>query len=274
MTQNDELYKKLTPLNNKLHLTVKIRDTVNYSFTKKTNAVLLTCSEFEKASKIYPLLFVLDNKQMVPVVLFGLEKNQNLFLKWNHQWDAFYIPAYIRRYPFSLARKKNENSNDYIVCFDEKSPLVNKQAEHSLFQKNGKQTPYLTEKIHFLQEFQIEYEKTIQFVERLNKLDLLEPMSANVNLLNGESLSISSFYIINTKQFKNLSAEQYRELVISDDMKLIYEHFSSLDNFSTLIDKLAEKKLISKTVNKSKTTTKNTGKISKTKSRILDEAAE
>ncbi len=250
MPKDNTLYLKLVPLNNRKHLSLRVKEQVNFSFTKNCNAAILTTAEFEKASKIYPVLFVRDGDDIVPCALFGIEQGQNLFLKWNHQWDASYIPASIRRYPFSLVKVVHEQKKDHIVCIDEASPLTGKQGEYSLFQKNGKQSQYLREKIQFLQEYQVEYEHTQQFVNALRKLELLEPMSANISLVNGETLSITGFYTIDKNKFRNLNKEHYFELIQNDDMKLIYEHFSSLDNFASLIDKIAEKKMISGQVKK------------------------
>ena len=253
MSKTNTLYQNLVPLNNRTHLSLRVKELVNYSFAKNCNAAILTIAEFEKASKIYPVLFVRDGNNIVPCALFGIEQGQNLFLKWNHQWDASYIPAAIRRYPFSLAEVTHEQKKDHIVCIDKDSVLTGKQGEYALFQKNGKPSQYLKEKIQFLQEHQVEYERTLLFVNALEKLELLEPMSANINLVNGETISITGFYTINKEKFKNLNKEQYFELIQNDDMKLIYEHFSSLDNFAALIDKIAEKKAISgqvKTVKK------------------------
>ena len=252
MSKANALYQKLVPINNRKHLSLRVKEQVNFSFAKNCNAAILTTAEFEKASKIYPVLFVRDGDNIVSCALFGIEQGQNLFLKWNHQWDALYIPASIRRYPFSLAEVVHEQKKDHIVCIDEDSPLTGRQGEYSLFQKNGKQSQYLKEKIQFLQEYQVEYENTLLFVNTLKKLELLEPMSANINLVNGETISITGFYTISKEKFRNLNKDQYYELIQNDNMKLIYEHFSSLDNFASLIDKIAEKKVISGQVQKVK----------------------
>jgi len=244
MKKSPALFKNIVPINNNSHLKYKISDVINFSFAKKTNATILTTAEFEKGSKIYPILFIREGDEIIPVALFGLEDKQNLFLKWNNQWDAGYIPAHIRRYPFSLA--SIDSSSEFVVCIDEKATVIGKSGEHSLFFDNGKQSDYLNEKIRFLQELQVESEKTLKFTKKMNELDLFEPMNANINLNNGDNLSISGFYTINKEKFKALDAQVYKELVKNDDMKLIYEHFSSLDNFTKLINVIAERKVVSK----------------------------
>lgn len=234
----------IVPINKNSHLKIKMSELVNFSFSKTTNASILTLAEFEKGCKTYPLLFIKDAEEYVPVALFGLEDKQNLFLKWNNQWDADYIPAHIRRYPFSLATV--EHNSEFIVCMDENATIIGKSGEHALFLANGKQSEFLNEKIRFLQELQLEYEKTLIFTRKILALDLFEPMNANVNLNNGENLTISGFYVINKDKFKLLDSEIYKEFVNNDEMKLIYEHFSSMGNFSKLIDIVAERKVISK----------------------------
>ena len=253
----------VVPINSNIHLKTKISEVLNFSFSKTMNASILTTSEFEKGSKIYPILFILDDDDFIPVALLGLEDKQNLFLKWNNQWDGGYIPAYIRRYPFSLA-PVNEAS-EFVVCLDEKSTVIGNSGEFSLFLANGQQSEFLTEKIRFLQELQIGYEKTLQFTKKIHELDLFEAMNANINLSNGDSLSVSGFYVISQDKFKSLDNDIYKELINDNKMKLIYEHFSSLDNFSKLIDVIAERKVISKGNHSSREKTK----INNTKADIL-----
>jgi len=168
------------------------------------------------------------------VALFGIEDQQNLFLKWNNQWDATYIPAHIRRYPFSLASV--DSTSEFVVCLDEKATVIGKSGEFSLFLANGKQSEYLNEKIRFLQELQVEYEKTLLFTKKMNELNLFEPMNANINLSNGDKLSVSGFFTISKEKFQQLDSVMVKEMVVNDEMKLIYEHFSSLENFAKLID--------------------------------------
>ena len=248
MISKHSFYKSIIPLNSNKHLTMKISDVESYSFVKATNASILTTTEFEKGSKTYPILFVLDDEDFLPVALLGLEDKQNVFLKWNHLWDADYIPADIRRYPFTLAN--DSDTSEYIVCIDEKSSVIGKSEANPLFLDNGKYSKYLNEKIRFLQEFQVEYEKTIKFTKKLNDLELFESMSANVSLINGSKLSVSGFYIINKQKLKNLDAKILKELIENDEMKFIYEHFSSLDNLSKLVDRIMERKIVSKSGNK------------------------
>ncbi|MCW8931020.1 MAG: SapC family protein [Gammaproteobacteria bacterium] len=272
MKSNQSLFKKIIPINNNDHLKLKICDVVNYSFAKTTNASVLTTAEFEKGSKIYPILFIRDGNDILPVALFGLEDKQNLFLKWNNQWDASYIPAHIRRYPFSLANA--DSISEFVVCIDEKATVLGSSGEFSLFLNNGKQSEYLSEKIRFLQELQIEYEKTLVFTRRIDELKLFEPMNATINLNNGDNLSISGFYTVNKEKFQQLDEHIYKELVINDDMKLIYEHYSSLDNFSKLIDVISERKVVSKKRSikqkseEHKTTTSSLNKRTKTKQKV------
>jgi hypothetical protein len=37
---------------------------------------------------------------MMPVVLLGMRDKENLYVNESNQWEAKYIPAFIRRYPF------------------------------------------------------------------------------------------------------------------------------------------------------------------------------
>ena len=56
-----------------------------------------------------------------PVALLGLNAGQNLFVDAAGKWQASYVPAIIRRYPFALTPRGTDGQ--YIVCLDEGSDL-------------------------------------------------------------------------------------------------------------------------------------------------------
>src|SRR5579864_3791079 len=75
-------------------------------FCRRVNAVPITYSEFGVACRDYPLAFITTDqgKTFTPVAVLGVGGGENLFLKAGRWDDAVYVPAYVRRYPFCMAR--------------------------------------------------------------------------------------------------------------------------------------------------------------------------
>ena len=111
-------YQKPVPINKNDHKSKKIRGTDNnFKFAGKTNSVILAGVEFSEAAKEYPLVFALAGERIIPVALLGLRNEENLFLNEDGSWDARYIPAFVRRYPFVLAETGEPGQR--VVCIDE-----------------------------------------------------------------------------------------------------------------------------------------------------------
>ena len=97
-------YEKPVPLNKNAHSGKKIRQAAHiFAFAGKTNSVVLAGVEFSEAAKEYPIVFAQSDETVVPVAMLGLRNEENLYVDEKGDWDAGYIPAFVRRYPFVLA---------------------------------------------------------------------------------------------------------------------------------------------------------------------------
>src|ERR1035437_9795261 len=91
-------------------------------FCRGANALALSCGEFVAAARDYPIAFASrDGESFAPGALLGLGEGQNLFVDAKGVWDAqCYVPAFVRRYPFCLARVLVEGKprDERIVCVE------------------------------------------------------------------------------------------------------------------------------------------------------------
>jgi len=245
MTQ-PQFYKKVVALSEKGHAGWRIKPEANYEFAKNTNAVLVTAVEFSLLAQEYPLVFINRDdagKSIQPVAVLGLKPEQNLFLDDKAGWDAQYIPAYVRRYPFILAGDAASSDTTYTVCIDESFTGFNRQQGVALFTAEGKHSAHLEQVITFLKDFQSQSKITEQFCSHLMKLDLLEPMQANIASVDGEKFSVAGFMVISRERLKARKPLELAQLVKTDEMGLIYQHLASLDNFKKLTRRLANLQL-------------------------------
>ncbi|MEN8178382.1 MAG: SapC family protein [Pseudomonadota bacterium] len=229
-------YNKIVPLNEQRHKNYCFEHKGDYSFTKETNAVFLSLMEFPKASREYPIVFAGNEENSAPFALVGLENNQNLFLSKYEKWNAEYIPAYVRRYPFVLAK----SNNNYTVCIDESCKGFNQEGKgERLFDEKGEQSTYLENMLGFLNQYHIDQKRTQDFMAKLREYDLLEPMHANVELNSGVRVSLKGFFVINRDRLKKLESDKITDLIKSDALERIYTHLVSLENFNPLMERFA-----------------------------------
>ncbi len=234
-------YKKAVPLNKEVHSELYIEGIEGYAHTKETNSIYIAAVEFLQVSREYPIVFAKDGDNKVfPVALLGLEKNQNLFVDKKGEWNANYIPAYVRRYPFILATAEDKKDN-FVVCIDESFPGFNTAKEgNPLFNEKLEQSEILNQAVDFLKGYQTHVKLTAQFCENLTKLDVLEPMQANIERATGEKTSLGGFMGVNREKLKALKPAKLTELLKSDQMELIFAHLASLSNINSLINRLSK----------------------------------
>ncbi|MCG8434237.1 MAG: SapC family protein, partial [Gammaproteobacteria bacterium] len=97
-------YERLTPLDRQKHAGLGLRQDQAYRFAAQLNAIYIVATEFFVAAKHYPIVFGKDSATgaFLPVAITGLTDKQNLFVDNNGMWRKdCYVPAYVRRYPFS-----------------------------------------------------------------------------------------------------------------------------------------------------------------------------
>ncbi|MBF0380704.1 MAG: SapC family protein [Magnetococcales bacterium] len=239
-------YDKPVPLNKDAHRDLKIGpNEAGFSFAKNTNSVLLSGMEFVHAAKEYPIIFINAGNSILPVALLGFRTDENLFVDDDGKWDAKYIPAFVRRYPFILAEAPtgNEDQNkEMTVCIDEDFPGLNNEEGSPLFDEDGNQTELLDNAITFLQEYQSQYQRTEIFVNRLKELELLTAYTANAEFANGEKISMAGLMVIDEKKLVELEKKKAMELFRSGELSWVYAHLLSLSNMNTVINRMVPDK--------------------------------
>ena len=232
-------YKKPVALSSQGHAGLRLQTRENYRFATGSNSVTLTAAEFAHACHEYPIVFVQSGVDINPVAVLGLKDSQNLFVDEKGQWNASYVPAYVRRYPFILARQGEETS-DYTVCIDEGYAGFNRDEGEHLFLDDGAQSDFLKQALTLVQDFQSHFLRTAEFARRLLDWELLQPLQANVELHAGDKMSLTGFMAVDQKKLKALPAERLAELVQQDELGVIYYHLLSLNNFGRLVERVAE----------------------------------
>ncbi len=230
-------YKDIVPLDRSRHATLCLMQRADYRYASETNSIFLATVEFSQACREYPIVFADDGKVVFPLAIVGLRDAENVFITQEGAWDATYVPAYVRRYPFILSTQPD--SEILTVCVDRSYPNLNNEQRGQALFEGGTESAFLKESIEFLRDFQTQHALSVQIAGRLKELGILEPMQANVELKAGPRLNLGGFFVVNRQRLTELPDEQLVALVRDGSMGLIYLHLNSLDNFARLIDRLA-----------------------------------
>lgn len=236
---NFAFYKKVVALNSETHRNLKFApDEATFAFAGDTTAVLLAGVEFAEAGREYPIVFIRGKDgQMRPVALLGVREGENLFVDKYGKWDARYIPAFVRRYPFVMADSGPQGQ--LVVCIDEKCPALNQEQGELLIDAEGKLQPRMNEVMQFLQNFQQEFARTELVARQLDELGLFVQQGARFDTPAGETFQLNDFYLIDETKFGQLADAQLPPLFRSGALGLIYLHLASLGNMRKLLDRIS-----------------------------------
>lgn len=230
-------YQQPAPLNRDQHKDLKIvSQQGKFAFASKTNSVILAGVEFSEAAKEYPIVFARSGERTIPVALLGLRNEENLYLSEDGTWDARYIPAFVRRYPFVLADTKDTGKR--VVCIDEGYAGFSKDEGEALF--DGEEpAPILKQALDFLDEYQKQYQRTENFVQRLVDNDLLMSLNAKVDMVDGEQFALTGLLAVDEKKLLQLSDQQALNLFRSGELSWIYCHLMSLGCMAGMVNRIA-----------------------------------
>ncbi len=233
-------YRKIVAIDKDQHRHLRIGTIKDYRFAARSNSVPIAVVEFFEAAREYPIVFTGSSDMApLPAVLLGLRDSENLFVSDTGKWNARYIPAFIRRYPFVLA---NADHDQLLVCIDESHPVVGDAGGQSLFTQHGEATPFLNNAITFMQNFHAETQRTHAFMQRVMELKLLTAVSARAELKSGTAHQLDGFSIINEEKFRALEPETVEEFFRNGWLSFIDAHLISLGNLGPLIDRMASGK--------------------------------
>jgi hypothetical protein len=237
------MYSSLVPLDRRLHQNLRLNTEIPVvSRVAGLNSLFLAVVEFAEACKEYPIVFVrvgevpADGKQAVaPLAVLGLKTGSNLFVKDN-SWTGNYVPAYLRRYPFSMARIDQE-SDSMAVCYDSEWAGFSQTEGTMLFGTDNEPSEFLKNVQSFLESFEQEAERTRLICQQLNELDLFREMRFEATLASGEKLDVDGFLAVDEKKLAELPDDKVLQLHRSGLLSLLEMHRVSMGNMSRLAAK-------------------------------------
>jgi len=228
------MFKQLVPVNKARHANKKIKQVKGFGFAAPFHIASVMVHEFTRASAIYPLVFLEDKiqDQFRPVALLGFNEGENLFIGAGGKWEASYIPAIIRRYPFALAQ--TDQQDQFTVCLDEGSDLVSEIDGVPLFTANGEPSEAIENVKRYLGELQQMDALTREFCKYFAEHNLFTPL--NMRVRQGENAkNINGCWVINEERLNTLSNELFLDMRQKHYLPAVYAHLMSLAQVERLM---------------------------------------
>ena len=221
-------YKDLVPLSSVEHADFHARALENAEFLVGQHAIPLTSDEFVSACRFYPIVFS-AGENPVPLALMGLNEGINTFVDDQGKLiNPVYVPAYVRRYPFLLARLQPD-SEDLSLCFDPTSGALGKFDEGDALFVDGQPSEQVQAVLEFCKNFEEAGQRTGMFMDELKKADLL--MDGEVAIQqegNDKPYVYRGFQMVDENKLRELRGDVLRKLMQNGILGLIFAHLFSL----------------------------------------------
>lgn len=236
------LYNTLEPLSSNVHSKMRVRQIDKAPALATTHAIPATVDEFTLLARHYPIIFAIGETP-VPLALMGLNEGVNAFIDENGKPldQRLYVPAYIRRYPFLLARLRPE-SDELSLCFDPTSGAIGEFEEGELlFVDDGQPSKATQAILQFCEQFETAGQRTAAFVDDLQKSGLL--MDGEVAIQPegaAQPFVYRGFKMVDEEKLRDLRGDELRKFNQSGLLALIHAHLFSLSQIRDLFQRQVE----------------------------------
>ena len=222
-------YNGLEPLSSEVHANFKVKPSDTAPFLVNQHAIPVTVEEFPLIQRHMPIVFS-SGEDAIPIALMGLNEGVNVFISEEGRLidETIYVPAYIRRYPYMLARLRPD-ADELSLCFDPSSPTIGSFDEGDALFTDGQPSELTQNILKFNENFEQAAARTGQFMKEIKELDLL--MEGEVTIQQDgieQPFVYRGFQMIDEKKLSELRGDQLRKISQSGMLPLLYAHLFSL----------------------------------------------
>ena len=213
-------------------------------FARTLNSIPISYSEFALIQREYPIVFIAGQggEGYAAVAVVGMTQGENLFDLGGSWAKNVYVPAYVRRYPFCMAKvtlDKVEQQNR-LICIEK--AYVDDKGGEAMFDASGQPLEKWKEIEKLIAEYEVDLERSREMCSILVDYNLLEPftMQAKFNKdKGGDAYALTGMHRVAEGKIEHLNASQLKNLVRKGILSRVYAHLLSMDNFAKLLDRKA-----------------------------------
>jgi hypothetical protein len=227
-------------LDNITHKNLRVITDYSREFGDGIPSTLTFITEFGDVSREYPIFFrkASDSGKYQPVLIFGFESEENLFLG-EQGWNASYVPAVIARGPFLIGFKDGSDNNqevrEAVVHVDLDSKRVNQDAGTPIFLEHGGNSPYLERINSILHAIHDGFTLNERMFAAFERFELIEPVAVDIELDDGTQRKMSGYSTINNDKLERLNGDALQKLHAEGFLRAAFLVVNSLNNLQRLI---------------------------------------
>lgn len=238
-------YKDLMPLNSNDHGSWHMKGSETAQWLVGQHAIPLTVDEMVQAQRHFPIVFS-AGENPVPLALMGMNEGVNVFVNADGKVEEpIYIPAYIRRYPFILA-KLRQDSDDLSLCFDPTADTVGDFKDGEALFTAGKPSDATQRVLQFCEQFEQAGQRTRVFMDELKKHNLL--MDGEVAITQTDQgdkpFIYRGFQMIDQEKLRELRGDQLRTWNQNGMLPILFAQIFSLELMRVIFAKQAQRGLV------------------------------
>ena len=233
-------YKRIVPLRRDQQVRLPAPGEVP-EFARTLNAIPISFAEFAPAARDYPIVFASGDsgKTFAAVAVLGLSSGENLFLEGDAWAKGVYCPAYVRRYPFCMAKVTLDKvqQQNRLICIE--ADYAEGASGEPIFDAQGQPLEKWKGIERLITEFEADLERARELCAILADYGLLEPFTMQATLNQGGAMQLTGMHRATEPKLEALNAAQLKNLVKKGILGRIYAHLLSIDNFARLLDRRA-----------------------------------
>ncbi|MEA3011449.1 MAG: hypothetical protein QOJ91_3141 [Sphingomonadales bacterium] len=221
-------YGGLEPLSSSVHSGYRSRSSDRAPFLTSNHAIPITIDEFVAVQRHFPIVFSVGENS-VPLALMGLNEGVNVFVDETGKPNGeIYLPAYVRRYPFMLARLQPD-AQELSLCFDPTSGLVGDFEEGETLFDDGKPSETTNNILKFCEEFELSAQRTVAFMTELKDAGLLMDGEVSIQPADSDQPFIyRGFQMVNEEKLRSLEGAELTRINQNGMLPLVLAHLFSV----------------------------------------------
>lgn len=210
----------------------RLKQTTSFTAFAKAPFVDIVGSEFAPVATCYPIFFMEREGHLVPVALMGLGATDNLFVEADGGWSGGYVPAIMRRYPFSVQTSAEGQAE---LLYDDASGMLSDDEGEPLFgaDEEGDKSAAVARVLQLVSLLETQFPPTLATTAEIAATGIIKPISIMVEQ-DGEEKPLTGLHAINEAAFNALSDESWLALRRSNAITLIYSHLVSIGQVASL----------------------------------------
>ena len=230
------MFEQLEAMRVDRHGHLRLRKLADYRFAAGESQVPLVFSEMLEAAKHFVIVFPNASPER-PVALLGDQRGRNRFVDESGQWKAAYLPAYLRRYPFTLAMADDGPDDRYAVLLDRSAPHLSPEEGEPLFEGGEPAgSGPVADAMAFLQRFQREADAVADHFRPLEEAGVLVERSLDVRRGGEIARRIGGVRVVDRERLAGLNDATLSAWARNGLLEAVHAHLLSLSNLRRLID--------------------------------------